>query len=328
MSTKKNKKKNTQRKKEFQIEYLQILEETEAKDNEILKRAYDISPLLVAIKDISPTERAIKYYDDIVRLESVKPIDSSTLNSNLSDITTLWELRFLRLKNGPIPGLTLENGDFVEDGLQNVLGKDKTLTESVTCLYDSHYQLLIIEKNINLQPSGILDVLVKISQNPKLTLGIIADKTKMDKININTSFKSIEVSFANIQDLNFRTKFLTKGKLKSLFEPVLSLSKLNSSKIYINVSLNANKKDSLTQNDIVDVVPELVTNPYVNKLKIGLKEHEESNVEVINLFDTRLKGNGILYYEKNECKKHNDVLIELKSSYNSNIKKINETLSR
>lgn len=328
MSNKRIKKKNTQRKKIFQIEYLQLLEEVETKNNKLIKNPYDITALLNSIKNIPATERTIKYYDDVVRLESVKLIDPSTLTNKLSNINTLWELRFLRLKNGPIPGLTLENGDFIEDGLENVLGKDKTLTESVTCLYDSKYQLFIIEKNINLQPSGILDVLVKMSNNTKLTLGIIPDQTKINKINIKNNFKSIEISFANITDVNFRANFLTKNKLKSLFEPVQSLTKFNSSKIHLNLSINGNMKGSLKQDDIVDVIPELLTNPYINKLKVGLKEHEESYVETINLFDTRLQGEGILYYEKNESKKHNSVLLELKSSYNNNIETIKKQLSR
>lgn len=327
MTKKRTRKKDAKKNKKFGIEYLQIITEETISSGHIKKTPYDIEPLLEDIQNLNPTERVIDYYDDTLRIESINKIDKSTLTDRLSKIDTLWEIKFLRLRQGLVPGLTTEDGEYIEDGLETVLG-NKSLTDSVSCLYDSAACLLIVEKNINLQVSAILEMLSRITQVDNLTLGYIPDPTKKDKINSNSKFKSIQLSLANIRDVNFRSHYLNESKFKGLFGAINSLLKFNSNKLYLNLSISGNAKGSLTQDDIIDVVPELMNNPYVNKLEIGLKVDEASKVETINLLDDRIIGIGSLTYGKNEAKKHKSILFELKKSYNSKIEQIYTLLVR
>lgn len=313
--------------KKFTIDFLQVKEEYEDEiSKKLIKTSYNLEPVLKSIGKLKPENRSNPYYEDEIRLEVVNIIPSIQLEDNLSGKNNLWELRFLRLQKGLIPGLTEEKGAFQEDGLEIALGDSKFLTESVSCLYDPDLCLLVIEKNKNLQASAILDFLVKLTNNKFLTLGIIPDPNKVGKINHKSEFKSIELSMAHINDINFTANFLKKAKLKSLYTIINNISSFNSSRLHLDLSINGNSKGSLSKEEIIDTVPSLLDIPYINKLQIGLKENEASKVEVIDLIDMRIKGNGNITYKKNESKKHNSVLFELKKAYNDNINQIKKLL--
>ncbi|BDU82239.1 DUF6731 family protein [Clostridium perfringens] len=311
---KKNKKKN--KIKEFTVEFLQLLEEKDLPKNKVQKTPINLSDNLESMLKLPITQRDVDYHDDKIRLQSLKKFNPNKLPNKLKGKENLWELQFIKIKDSLVEGL-LEDNTYKEDGLASFLGSNKKLVDSCVVLYDAQNCVFIIEKNINLPVSAILEFFSKFLKNTDLTFGIIPDKTKLNTVSSSEYIKSFELTLVNINDDNFKSKFLKKKNFGAIFSAIKSLRSFNNDRLYIKISINGNKKDCMSSNELKKCIPNLMGNAvYVNKLVVGLKENEDSQVEKINLYDSRLKDTQKISYSKNEYKKLSSISLLLQQSYN------------
>ncbi|MCX0376157.1 DUF6731 family protein [Clostridium perfringens] len=302
--------------KEFTVEFLQLLEEKDLDNNQVSKIPIDLTNYLSKVSTLDANKRNIQYHDDILRLQSIRRIPGKSLFNNLLNMESLWELHFIKIKDCLVQGL-LENDVYLEDGLEEFLGSTRKLVDSSTVLYDSQNSVFIIEKNINLPISAILEFFSKSLKNPKLNFGIIPDTTKLDTISSSNFIKSFELTLVNLNDDNFKSKLLNEENFGAILPAVKALSTFNNDKLYLKISINANKKDCMSADELKSSIPKIMNNGgYVNKLVVSLKENEDSQVQKINLYDSRLKDTQKMTYEKNKAKKHSDISFLLQEAYN------------
>lgn len=197
----------------------------------------------------------------------------------------IWGLRLFKLRNTNIPSRVKNNEDArvieLEDG--EYLGEDLFL------IYDQENGIALIQQNrFSLVTSRLEELFADtynrfVDERNKIEVDIAAilDLDGKEKLR-HSNYKNLEISFANINkcvlDENRRS-------LGTLLNPLKSMYGVNGS---IKISLGHSKLDTLNRKLIQDIVKE-VNEPsnkgYIKSAKIKIQEEEDSDVEVVDLFN-------------------------------------------
>lgn len=202
-----------------------------------------------------------------------------------SENSSIWGLRLLKLRDKNIPVKAKDKVDAVAVELED----GEYIGEDVFMIYDENTSIAMIQQNrMAFGVSRIEEFFIytyrkyvdseyegAISIEPILEL----DKKKLLK---KGNYRQIEISFANVKD------YTDEGDKQSLTAILNPAKKLYGTSGTIKIGLGRTKNETLNRTEMLNLVKELqdLSNKrFIRSAKIHLQEEEDSDVEIIDLFE-------------------------------------------
>jgi hypothetical protein len=307
------KKKEKSKKKNISIDYFQSREKIYEDGELIANNLYGLKPIFELAQKTNVKERTWDYHDDIARLQIVRPIEEKIKHDNIVNCKDLWEIQFVRIRKDLLPGIANDEGEYDPELLSKYLKDNQGIAETISGIYDNKLCVLVLQRNVDgITPSGILDFLRKVSDNNNIALDVIDLDIDLSKIKKSNIFRKIEIGFS---ELNKERKI--KTGIKQLNNILDAFNDFDTSTATLTMSMSNSKRGkTLSQNLSVDTVLELNKDPNVNKLRLRSSEEIDTNVEVIDLIEQRLKDKFVLEYSKTNPISHGNVILNILDSYN------------
>ena len=240
----------------------------------------------------------------------------------------VWGLRLFKLRNTNIPSMAKNNEDAevikLEDG--EYLGEDLFL------IYDKSNGIALIQQNrLSLGISRLKEFFTDtynrfVDKSDMISVDIapILDLDGKSKIN-KSRYKNLEISFANI---NGYTPCENKTSLETLLNPLKNAYGVTGS---IKISLGHSRLDTLNRRFIQNLVNEInepSNRRYVRTAKIKIQEEDDTEVEIIDLFNDVCAEYLELIIDSSVGLIYSKVINIIADKYNSNKEYLEELINK
>lgn len=191
----------------------------------------------------------------------------------------LWAIRVMKLRDTNIPSKVKEN----EEAEIIPLDDDEYLGEDVSILYDKKSGILMMQSNRSSLNRNRLQELIEFVNGDNLTniyIRPIIELYNQDRLK-NNKYKSIDIAFANLSTWN--NKATGKEALASIINPMKNLGGIVG---HVTISLGRTKTDTLNKTEINTLIDQIRDNDkYINSAKLKIREDDDSDTDIIDLFD-------------------------------------------
>lgn len=200
-----------------------------------------------------------------------------------SKSSAIWGIRILKLRDTNIPSKAKDKVEIkaieLEDG--------EYIGEDVFMIYDTNTGIAMIQQNrLSLGVSRIEELLQytyhKYTNPEDESIISIEPIAELERINrLKGKYKQIELSFANLKDYSEDGK----TSLSTLLKPFKLLYGATGT---IKIGLGRTKDDTLNKTEIEALTSELKdysNKRFIRSAKIKLQEEEDSDVEIVDLFE-------------------------------------------
>ena len=222
----------------------------------------------------------IMQWIDIVDRDSIcmKTIDLGNLKARLEKMKSfgdIWAFRFLKLREDNIPSIAKE--DHEAEGIS--LNDDEYIGEDLYMLYDSDKRIAMIQVNrFALALNRLEEFMSAVWGVDGERIRFIAIMDKMDNKWGKRKYRSIEVSFANI-DRNMDTTGRSLGAIMNMYRKVKGYSGS------IKISLGQTRNATLDTEIMRELITDSLEDDAVSGVKMRVQDDDERYVEEIDLFN-------------------------------------------
>ena len=217
-----------------------------------------------------------------------KAIDFNNAKARVEKISVrkgegIWGLRIMKLRNTNIPAKAKDN----EDAKVVELEEGEYIGEDLFMIFDVSSGIAMIQQNrFSLGISRLEEFLqftyntyTDLTNKSKVSIEPIVEIGKNRKLRGN--YKQLEISFANLKD------YTEEGEtsLATILKPFKNLYGITG---IIKVGIGRTKEDTLNRTEIMSLADELKDESnkrFIRSAKIKLQEEEDSDVEIIDLFE-------------------------------------------
>lgn len=232
----------------------------------------------------------------------------------------LWCLRFMKLRDTNIPSKVKRGADAEPIELDD----DEYIGEDLTMLYEKCSGIAMIQ--INRFSLGIkkIEEFIEHTLNDskiKIIISPIIDIFDNDIIT-KGSCRNLEISFANLDTWNPDSKKIALGTLMN------PLKRMGGYVGKVSVGLGYVKKDSLDKTVVKQIIEEIEgKDKYVTSVKIKIKDDDDNQIDVIDLFDQIACDYITFALQSRETLKYKTAVMEMISCYKKRRGKLYKLIS-
>ncbi|MBQ6462212.1 MAG: hypothetical protein IJJ59_02685 [Pseudobutyrivibrio sp.] len=262
------------------FQYYQIimyhLEVYGRKKKKVVDKQFEFSKWALKMKENDMIQKAIDFKGVKARIERIG-IENET--------SCIWGLRLLKLRDKNIPAKARDKVDAVAVELE----EGEYIGEDLFMIFDEDASIAMIQQNR--MALGVSRVEEFFSHTYKkyvdpeyegyISIEPIAEQNKKNRLK-KGNYRQIEISFANVKDYADEDN---KQALTTILNPV---KKLYGTTGTIKIGLGRTKNDTLNKTEIlalVDELQDLSNKRFIRSARIKLQEEEDSDVEIIDLFE-------------------------------------------
>ncbi|WP_418803501.1 DUF6731 family protein [Phascolarctobacterium faecium] len=236
-------------------------------------KSFDLCALIAKIDKTSLEDRMFEYYHEQARLDKF-------LYNAKGDY---WFLSFTRLRETNIPS----KARVTKTSESMTLEDDEFISEECSAIFDCRTGVLMLQRNIHsLSPTGINEYLNRLwgENDIRIYLRPIPGKSMIEKAKRADIYRKISLRFSDIDNKFFEAP--EKSALKKVYNACQEFKCVNAE---ITITMGDNRKSSLNNDTIADTFKEIDANKdTISKAIIGVKETDDSKVEVIDLFEENM----------------------------------------
>lgn len=248
----------------YQIKYAEIV-----KDEWTDLKVFNLVDWLLKIKRENKIQQSIVFGNTRARIETIK----------YDRANEVYGIRFMKLRDVNIPSKVKENQD--AEVIQ--LADDEYIGEDLNVLYHKKTGILMIQSNRFALSVGKVEEFISYTWgNPNCRIYIepIMYSNANEKIEAG-EIKNIDISFANLTEWSDG-----KGKYKSLDSIIKMIKSYGGIVGHVAISLGHVKNESLNKNRSSQLAHEIRdSKKFINSAKMKVKEDDESETEIVDLFD-------------------------------------------
>lgn len=249
-----------------------------------------------------------------------KAIDFNNAKARIERIgrnkeTGIWGLRIMKLRDTNVPAKAKENTVAAAIELED----DEYIGEDLFIIYDEVKGIAMIQQNrMSLGISRLeeffqhtYDTYVDTNNKSKVSISPIESKVSFERI-FRSNYRYIELSFANIKDYDLDSEDCSLSTLLAPFKHMQGVSGA------IKIGLGRSKDESLNRQEIQQLTNELSKDSnkrYVRGAKVCIKEEEDMDVEIIDLFEEVSHDFLTFEIEKREILQYENVIPRMRSKY-------------
>lgn len=291
------------RSKLIRMDYFAVVNHEIIKDEEereVIQATYmDLSGALKRLSSMPAEERvSTNIFGEQIRFQEVNEKMHKTKKNDDGTPYLYWELEILKERVGILPGIAKSNGCF--DSIP--VDEGDSISEDITALYDPQICLMLVfRKKEGLSPSGIGDFFSRVMEDKIITLNPIMDSHDLDVFTNDKIYRSIEIAVCKNNET--RTHKALRGIIKDSEE----LCAINY-EIKFGVG-KAKKGVSLNPAKVIETIKDYWKNSDTSRLKIKMKNDEDSVVEPYDLIKERLHETRKFKYSKESPITHKGYLI-------------------
>lgn len=286
--------------RKVKFEYFEVVcKYQEDNDNE-RDRPFDLRRLLAKANKLSLEARTFDYYQEQARLDSIR----------YDNDTGYWFLNLARLRATNIPSKASETTTLEPIELED----DEYIGEDVTAIYDEKLNIFMLQRNrYSLSPSGIEEYFNLLFNNDKETIYLrpicLVDPAENAKRALY--YRRLNVRFADLP----KHKAVAGGSPLKQF--IKSFGEYDAISAEVIITVGRTKKNSLNRETVQETIKEIYENKdIITRAELSKKDTDDTNVEVIDLFDHKL--HDYLYFTLEERKPlgHEYVADRMSEKYN------------
>ncbi|WAH38629.1 DUF6731 family protein [Alicyclobacillus dauci] len=277
-------------------------------------RLFDLKLWIAKAKALPLKSLTKEYHQEQARMEK----------ATFSKTDGYWFLHFSRLRDTMIPSWATISTNVEPMELE----EDEYLGEEITGLYDETNKILMLQRNRNsLSPTGVEAYLNAVWDNHKqhIYLRPILAKDVAQRVKKGTAFRRLTIRFADLDSTSPSSKF---KRAKELVDAFRDYAPVNAE---VTLTMGRSRNSSLSSETINEVIDEVLKDREgsgIVKAEIGLKESDDSAVEVIDLFEERAQSSVYFDVPKRKSLEHAVVAKAMVKLYNDSRKRIIGYLSK
>ncbi len=259
--------------RKIRFEYYEVVCRLETDPQDQPDRAFDFDLWINIAAQKSLEARTFDYYQERARLDDYR----------YNDLHRYWILNFTRLRETNIPSKA--RIDQCAEAIE--LDDDEYIGEDINILYDGGLSTLMIQRNRHsLSIRGIESYinLVWNSDTEKIFLRPICPLDVQNKVMEAQEYRRIIIRFADLNSNMIDRQ--EDSTIKDIYDGLGAYSGITAE---IKISIGNKKGESLDRETVVDTINQLTNNrDIVSKVEIGMREDEDSKVEVVDLFSDKV----------------------------------------
>lgn len=273
--------------RKVKFEYFEIVSKLKDDSEQSADRLFDFQRWIDKAEKLSKLEeRTFDYYSERARLEKI----------SYDDDKGCWLLNFVRLRetNIPLRGKIDQEVEPIE------LDDDEFIGEDVSMLYDPRLYIVMLQRNIHsLGPSGIEKYINLLwnSEKEEIFLRPIYYPNSFEKAMKAKIYRKITVKFAQLPN-SFNGSELDDSPIKPIIQ---SFGEFKGITGEITIGIGQAKRRILHPETIHKTLEAIGKNKKLfKKVQVTLKEDEEKEVEILDLFEDKLYDYLIFYLENRQ----------------------------
>ncbi|WP_338153635.1 DUF6731 family protein [Clostridium tetani] len=236
----------------FNVEFMPLCEITDDQEK-IVSMPINIGYRLNEMLKKETKSRFMNINGENIRLQTVRKIDyrSELIKySNIQKCKNLWEVTFIRFKDGEIYGLADEEGYYDENLFEEILNleknKNKHLASPTPCIYDANKNIFIIPKNREgVSIGSILEFLCRYFKNKNLEFGYVSKRTNLDSTT-DIELKNINFSINGLRLIDNKTQVNIKNTAPTVYRAISACKDLGSNTFSMLNTMGDLRNESLT----------------------------------------------------------------------------------
>lgn len=245
--------------------------------------SFDLRRLIAKAEKLSLESRTFDYYQEQARLDKLW-YDTGK---------EFWFLNLARLRATNIPSKGTDTKELEPIELED----NEYIGEEVTALYDEKINVLMLQRNRHsLSPSGIEEYfnLLWGNENEKIYLRPIALSDPAENAKKAKYYRKFSVRFADLNKAN-----IDNESKSSLAKIIKEFGKFDAINAEITVTMGRSKGASLYKDTVHESINEVFKHKdIVKRAELGKKDLDDTNVEMIDLFDHHI--HDFLYFTLKE----------------------------
>ncbi len=299
--------------RKVKFEYYEVACKEKNEQGNIQDHLFDLQQWIDRIGNKSLDGRTYDYYQEQARLERI----------GYDNAIDLWFLNFVRLRvtNIPLKGKISELAEPIE------LEDDEFIGEDVTALYDPKLNIIMLQRNIHsLGPTGIEKYinLAWANENEDIYLRPIILINPIEKLKNAKYYRKMVVRFADLPTKEMNMK--TNSPLNKIIEAFGQYEAVNAE---IIITVGRAKGNSLYKETVHDSINEIFLNrDLVTKAELTKRDTEDSNVEIIDLFEHKVHDYLTFVLEERQSLDCDYVYIKMAERYLDRRSEIFELINR
>lgn len=234
---------------------------------------FDLNLWIKKAGRLSLEARTYDYYQEQARLDKF----------GYNEQSKYWFLNFIRLRETNIPTTAKIDAESVPMDLDD----DEYIGEEVNALYDDQIGVMMLQRNkFSLGVNGIEEYLnlVWASDKESIYLRPICPLNLQDKVVKAPEYRKFTIRFADVRDKEVDGD--SKNSFTALFD---NLKKYKAVNAEVTVSMAYNHGDALDAQTVRETIGDIMKNKeLVSKAEFSVKNIEDANIEVIDLFADKL----------------------------------------
>lgn len=258
--------------RKVKFEYYEVVSKYKDDPDNSRDRSFDLRRLIDKAYKMSLEARTFDYYQEQARLDRMW----------YDDQKDFWFLNFARLRSTNIPSKASETKELEPIELED----DEYIGEDVTALYDERINVLMLQRNrYSLGPSGIEEYLNLLWGNEDETIYLrpICLINPAENAQKALYYRKINVRFADLPNN------IDKLKGESIKSLVKNFGRYDAVNAEVIITVGRTKDTTLNRETVHETIKEIYENKdIITKAELVKKDNEDSNVEVIDLFDHKI----------------------------------------
>ena len=215
-----------------------------------------------------------------------------------------WEIQFLRIRDGVLPGIAKIDGTFESMDLE----PDEFIGEEIAALYDVDTSVLVVQRNRNsLSPSGI-----EVYFNHCLTgQGFRLHSIKRESA---PEFKKQDIFRGITISIDGTTKDWEDEKTSSsLLQALKRTSPLSGGHVSVSVTVgpHAKKQQTLDSHELLQTLEEAQNLTGIKTFRVGKKDDEDTRVEWYDLLDFSIFDYAKMDFDRQNKINYDRVMLEM-----------------
>lgn len=284
---------------------------TKIEDNSTFFPVVDITSLLEVALTKSPADRTYRFRGEEARLQQLKKIKLSGRDC--------WEIQFLRIRDGVLPGIAKIDGTFEIMDLE----PDEFIGEEIAAIYDSATSVLAVQRNRNsLSPSGIEMYLNHCLPDNGFRLHPIR-RGSAPEFKKQDIFRGITISIdGSMEDLG------EEKTGSSLLQALKRTAPLSGGHISVSVTVgpHAKKQQSLDSDELLHTIEESQKLTGIKTFRVGKRNDEDTRVEWYDLLDFSIYDYARMDFDRENKINYERVILDLRKLLLARINEIEKIL--
>lgn len=297
--------------RKIRLEYYEVVCKKNVDPVNMPDRPFDLNLWIEKAGRLSLEARTFDYYQEQARLDKFWP----------DKVKDYWFLNFIRLRETNIP--TTVKIDKESEPL--VLDDDEYIGEEVNALYDEKLGILMLQRNrFSLGVEGIEKYLNLLWNSDEETIHLrpICPLGIQQKAEKAFEYRKFTVRFADVKNNDLDTNEMKP--FKKIFNGLKEYEAINAE---ITVTMGYSKNESLHKETVRETINEVIANKgIISKAEISVKETDDSNVEVIDLFADKMHDFIFVILDKRESLASEYVASHMIEKYDESKGELVETL--